>query len=145
MVRKQKPIAATPLFGLLHGCLLVVMFGAALNWNPQRSAGFVLNMAPAGMETDAQSPWRETVGVYVGAQGRLYVNGERVVHDELRNKLLSALRSRKTDWSAYLEADQNATAGEFEYAVGVIREVGARLIWITPEMRKELNRRTRAK
>jgi biopolymer transport protein ExbD len=145
VVRKQKPIAAVPLFGLLHGFLLVAMFGAALNWNPQRSAGLVVNMPPAGTSIDAKSPWSETVGVYVCAHGGFYVNGEGVAHDELRNKLLSALRTRNADWSAYLEADQNATAGEFEYAMSVIQEVGARLIWVTPEMREELNRRTRAK
>jgi biopolymer transport protein ExbD len=91
----------------------------------------------------ARSPWAETLGVYVDARGQFYVNGEPVARKELRSKLKEELGKRMV-WTVYFQADEASRFGDTAYTIDTVQGLGAKFEWITPEVRKELTRRSAA-
>jgi biopolymer transport protein ExbD len=76
----------------------------------------------------------------VDGQHGFYVNGQPVPREELRAKLSQELEKRVT-WDVYFEADGSCPFAEAIYSIDTIQGLGANLIWITPRIREELNRK----
>jgi biopolymer transport protein ExbD len=64
------------------------------------------------------------------------LNGEEVPRAQLRSKLMEQLGKRIV-WMVYVEADIDTNFGDTLHAIDVIHSCGAKVIWITPKMRKE--------
>jgi hypothetical protein len=47
-------------------------------------------------------------------------------------------------WTVYFEADYDTLNGDAIYAMGTIQGLGAKLVWITPKVREELQQRNRS-
>jgi hypothetical protein len=88
----------------------------------------------------AESPWAETLGVYVDGLGQFYVNGRAVAREDLRAKLQEEL-GRRAVWTVYFEANEDCTFMNATYTFDTIQGLGAKVVWITPRIRQELNRK----
>ena len=88
-----------------------------------------------------KGPWPQTMSVYVGADDRFYVNSNPVPPEGLRAKLREEL-GKQMVWTVYLEADENISFAKAVYAMDAIQGVGAKVVWITPQIRAELNSQT---
>jgi biopolymer transport protein ExbD len=129
------PIHSMPHWGLFCGAILwILMF--ILIIGPLPSHGLFVNLRSREVVAWDKSPWQETLGVYVRAPGRFFVNGEEIERGSLRTKLLEHL-SRRLEWTVYFEADFDTLYMDDIYAIETIQGCGAKLIWITPKMREE--------
>jgi biopolymer transport protein ExbD len=129
-----------PHFGLFWGCILLipVFFFAVLGHQPHH--GLMVNLGERNAVAWQKSPWPVTLSVYVDGQHGFYVNGQPVPREELRAKLSQELEKRVT-WDVYFEADGSCPFAEAIYSIDTIQGLGANLIWITPRIREELNRK----
>jgi hypothetical protein len=84
----------------------------------------------------SDSPWRETMSVYVTARGEFVVNGAPVAKRELKNRVAAELNQRAS-WLVYVEADDGVEFSEVTYAIDTIEGLGAQVFWITPAVRNE--------
>lgn len=136
--RRTRPISEFPNFGMIWGMLfLVFLFSFAVK--PPPSHGLAVSLAMQDMAMHATNSPGRTIGIYIDGDGRFYVNGTRVPQPRLRDALQTALR-REVFGTVYLEANPDSQFEETAYAIAVIQNLDARLIWITPKMREELNR-----
>jgi biopolymer transport protein ExbD len=137
--RSMPLITNLPGFGLLWGCVLflVPLFAGLLGvWH---NVGGIMVRLPETSAVLQKSPWTQTLSVYVDARRRFYVNGELVPREKLRERLLEELKHRAV-WTAYFEADPNGIFMDSAYAIGTMKDLRADVVWITPQMREELNR-----
>lgn len=121
--------------GVVMTVLVVFVIFQAGNRN---SVGFRVNLHGPS-RTTAASAWPETLGVYVDGRRGFHVNGEPVGARDLGDKLRAELGKRVV-WVVYLEADKDCLYMDLTYAIDTIEGLGATLVWITPQMRKELDR-----
>lgn len=89
-----------------------------------------------------KSPWSDTLEVYVHTPARFFVNGEEVARSDLHSKLIEQL-GRRAEWTVYFEADSDVAYMNAVYAIDTIQACGAKLIWITPKMRKDWQEETK--
>jgi biopolymer transport protein ExbD len=82
-----------------------------------------------------KSPWPDTLQVYVSYPTRFLVNGQEVKRNELQDKLMDSL-SRRAEWTVYFEANPDVSYMDAVYVMDTIQKCGARLVWVTPKMRK---------
>jgi biopolymer transport protein ExbD len=141
-VRRHRPsrlVAELPHFGLFWGCILIIlMFMVIILPSRLKFRGLLVNFGNTSVAVWQESPSTETLGVYIDCPGGFYVNGKRLAREELRAKLNEELGKRIV-WTVYLEADEQCAFGEAVYAMDTIQGLGARLIWLTPRTRAELN------
>ena len=131
-----------PNFGLFCGYIfLILMFIFMILRNPLTSHGLLVNFGEQNALVRQKSPWSETVGVYVDHRRTFYVNGHPVPREELRTKLGDELGKRMV-WDVYFEADSDALYMDAVYSIDTIQGLGAKVIWITPKIREELDRKT---
>lgn len=90
-----------------------------------------------------ESPWAETMSVYVGPRCEFYVNGKEIGGKRLDVVLKNEL-GRRTEWTVYVEADQNSMFMCTASAIDTIQGVGGKVVWITPGMRAEWNTQNHA-
>lgn len=83
-----------------------------------------------------ESPWPETMSVYIGDRCEFYVNGKAIKEKNLDAVLKSEL-ARRAEWTVYVEADPNSMFMCTASALDAIQGVGGRAVWITPKMRAE--------
>jgi biopolymer transport protein ExbD len=83
-----------------------------------------------------ESPWTETVSVYVDGRRGFLVNGLPVRREELKAELRKEL-GRQMVWTVYLEADPDCLFMDVAHAMDTIQGLGAKLVWITPKTREE--------
>jgi biopolymer transport protein ExbD len=142
-MRRHRPmplIANLPIFVPLWICtltILVIMFAAML-MTPLMLRGFLVHFDKPRLTDWEKSPWKETMSVYVDGLREFYVNGRHVEPQNLPERLKAELGKRMV-WTVYFEADENARVSDAEYAMNTIQHLGAKLIWLTPRTRKELN------
>jgi biopolymer transport protein ExbD len=130
-------------FGVVWGSILYVLmftFWFAM-LKPPPSHGLLVDLKLAGLGAASSSPWGETTSVYIGTLG-FHVNGKRVKRDELRGELAETL-GKQMVWSVYLEADADCTFGDAVYAMDTIRGLGAKVVWITPKIRRALTEKSK--
>lgn len=127
-----------PNFGLIAGCLLFIVMFIFMISQPQTPRGLLVNISDRNAVVWLKSPWPETLSVYVDGQGRFYVNGQPVPMGELRAKLSEELGKRMV-WTVYFEADNDCAFVDAIYSIDTIQGLGAKVVWITPHLREELN------
>ncbi len=129
-----------PDFGLFCGCLLyILMFMFMIAETPRTLLGVSVSLAVPRAVFSHDNPWPSTLSVYLDTQSRFYVNGQAVTRDELKAKLNEELEKRVT-WDVYFEADERSDYGDAVFAINTIQKLGAKVIWITPKVREELDR-----
>jgi biopolymer transport protein ExbD len=134
-------ITQLPNFGLIYGAVLwVLLFLYMMVAMPRQNYGLAIDLRTPAYEKWENSPLWETLGVYLSAGGKYYVNGQPVPREALREKLLQEL-SRRMEWTVYFEADSDALNMDAIYAMDTIQGLGGKLVWITPKMREELSRK----
>jgi biopolymer transport protein ExbD len=135
--RPMPLIKEIPNVGLFYGCILFIwMFFFIISPGTQR--GLMVEVGKRNTPSWQNSPWPETLSVYVDRHGEFYVNGRRVRKEELGAKLNEEL-SKRVVWTVYFEADDNVAFTYATYSIDTIQGLGANLVWITPKMRQEWN------
>jgi biopolymer transport protein ExbD len=105
---------------------------------PMTHRGFLVHFDKPRPVVWEKSPWNETMSVYLDDSGEFYVNGHHVTAKDLPERLKEQLGKRVSS-IVYFEADARVRFSDAEYAMNTIQHLGAKLIWITPRTRKELN------
>jgi biopolymer transport protein ExbD len=126
-----------PNFGLFCGAILWIMMFIFMSTNEFPSKGLLIQLKTRYPMTSGKTPSQETLSVYLAADGKLYVNGKMSPRDALGAKLHEEL-SHRLEWTVYFEADRDALNMDAVYAMDTIQGLGAKLVWITPKVRKEL-------
>jgi len=142
--RRHQPIpliAKPPNFGLIYGAVLwILIFLFMIIKEPRHYQGLQIELRSRDSVIWQRSPWPETLSVYLGVGERYYINGHLVPREALRANLQREL-NRRIVWTVYFEADGDALNMNAIYAMDTIQELGAKLVWITPKVRQELEKR----
>jgi biopolymer transport protein ExbD len=125
-------------FTIVWSCILGVLLFFNVSITSPTHYGVFVKIDERGTVALQKSPWPETMSVYVGVDNRFYVNSKLVAPEELRTKLMEEL-GRQMVWTVYFEADESSLFGKAVYAMDAIKGVGAKVVWITPKVREELN------
>jgi len=140
-LQRHRPLAlfSAPLdFGIAWGSVLMVVafifYRGLLMHAPAQ--GLWVGFSKGNVAQVSESPWKDTLGVYIDRKGRFLVNGQQVDHQSLPLKLQAELGKRMV-WTVYFEADNATSFKETVYAIDTIQGLGAKAIWITPKMREE--------
>src|SRR5712691_9690801 len=134
-------ITQLPNFGLICGALLwILIFAFIIFAEPRHYYGLLLEFTTRDFVIWEKSPWKEALSVYLGAGEKYYVNGQQVPREALRERLQQELNGRIA-WTVYFEADYDTLNMDAIYAMDTIQGVGAKLIWITPQVREELQQK----
>jgi biopolymer transport protein ExbD len=136
--RSMPPIRECSNFGIMWGSILYILciiFATSSSVIPR---GLWMDLKEARRVGDVQSPWTETLGVYVDGQRQFYINGQKVERDALATKLKKEL-GRRAGWTVYFEAAPDDPFMDTAYVIDTVQGLGAKVIWITPKMREELN------
>jgi biopolymer transport protein ExbD len=141
--RPMHLITQLPNFGLIYGSLLWILIFIFMIVVPFSPKGLLIQLNTHESAVWEKSPWQETVSVYLAVGEKYYVNGRLVSRDSLRSRLLQEL-SHRLVWTVYFEGDYDALNMDAIYAMDTIQGLGARLIWITPKIREELEHRSGA-
>ena len=139
--RRIPLFAELPNFGLVCGALLwILLFLFMIDWGRPRY-GLLIDLRAHDAVAWTNGPSQDTLGVYLVAGGTYYVNNKPVKREALREALQNELNHRAV-WVVYFEAEPDALNMDAIYAMDVIRATGARLIWLTPRIREELQQKT---
>jgi biopolymer transport protein ExbD len=129
-----------PNFGLMYGAVLWILIVVFMILEGQRQCyGLLIELRTRDPIVWQKSPWQETLGVYVTPGNRYYVNGQLVRREDLRARLQQEL-SRRMVWTVYFEADNDTLNMDAMYAMDTIQGLGAKVVWITPKVREEIQR-----
>jgi len=123
-----------PHWGLFSGSILWILVFIFMILTPRVPTGILVPLTAPKFVAGKASAWPESILVHVGPRSRFFVNGEEVERNSLRNKLLE---HRQLPWAIYFEADRDVLYMDAVYAIDTIQGCGAKVIWITPKMRKE--------
>ena len=137
--RPVAPIASLPHFPLIIWFVLFApMVAVALAEGSRTGRGFLVSFERPGSAVQDGSSWRETLSVYEDDQAKYYVNGQSVELSQLSEKLQQELGKRAV-WIVYFEAGDSIRFADAANVMNTIRELGAKVIWITPQARRELS------
>ena len=137
-------ITQLPNFGLIFGAvlwILIVLFMVLRE--PRHYHGLPIDLRTHDSVIWEKSPWQGTLSVYLAVGEKYYLNGQQVPREALRTNLQQALRRRMV-WTVYFEADYDTLNTDAIYAMDTIQGLGAKLVWITPKVREELQQRDRS-
>jgi biopolymer transport protein ExbD len=135
------PMTQLSIFSFMWGGVLSVLaFVYMIFLEPPMHHGLFVQIHERGGTVWLKSPWPKSVSVYVGGDGGYYVNGQLVRPELLQAKLKDEL-GKEMMWTVYLEADESTSFSRSIYAIGAIQGLGAKVVWITPNIRAELNRK----
>jgi len=143
-IRKHKPLAriqGLPHWGLFCGAVLwILIFVFMIFGGP--SKGLFVSWGNRDVVVWEKSPWPNSLEVYVSTPARFFINGQEVGRNDLHAKLMEELE-RRAEWTVYFEADPDIAYMNAVYAIDTIQACGAKLIWITPKMRRDWQERTK--
>lgn len=133
--------ALLPNFGLIYGAVLwILVFLFMVLEDPRHYSGLRIELRTRDSVIWQRSPWPETLSVYLGPGEKFFINGHPVPKEALRASLREEL-NRRMVWAVYFEADGVVLNMDAVYAMDTIQGLGAKLIWITPKVRQELEKR----
>lgn len=133
-------IAKPPNFGLIYGAVLwILIFLFMITKEPRHCQGLQIELGSRDSVIWQKSPWPETLSVYLGPGEKYYINGQVVSRESLRSKLQQELNRRMVG-TVYFEADGDVLNMDAIYAMDTIQGLGAKLVWITPKVRQELEK-----
>jgi biopolymer transport protein ExbD len=131
-------ITQLPNFGLMYGAILWILVFIFMIVTPKvHYYGLPIELRKHDSLVSQKSPWQETLGVYLAVGEKYYVNGQLVSREKLRIRLKQEL-DRRMVWTVYFEADHDTLNMNAIYAMDTIQGLGAKLVWITPKVREEL-------
>jgi hypothetical protein len=137
--RKTQAALANP----RHAALGAILRGGSVDidfyfhdFRPAAVQGSTRELEKSWCRRLGESPWSNTIEVYVGTPARFFINGEEVKRSELGPKLTEQL-GRRAEWTVYFEADPDTLFMDDAYALDTIQACGARVVWVTPKMREE--------
>jgi biopolymer transport protein ExbD len=134
-------ITQLPNFGLIYGAVLwILIFLFMIVEEPRHYYGLPIDFRTHDSVIWDKSPWQETLSVYLAVGEKYYINGQPVPREALRTRLQQELNHRMV-WTVYCEADYDTLNMNAIYAMDAIQGLGAKLVWITPKVREELQQR----
>ena len=134
---KSPLITELPNFGLFFGAVLWILVFIFMILEQHTYHGLPIDLSTYELMSSVKSPWTEPLSVYLGVGEKYYVNGKEVPRDALRETLRHEL-DRTAVWTVYFEADGDTLNMNAIYAMSVIQNLGAKLVWITPKVREQL-------
>jgi len=126
------PVQFGPMFSMVILALVAIMMPDSM----RHEQGLALDIDAKRVARASDSPWRETMSVYVTARGEFVVNGDVVAKSALKDRVAAELHQRAS-WLVYVEANDGVEFSEVAYAIDTIEGLGAQVFWITPTVRKE--------
>jgi biopolymer transport protein ExbD len=144
-IRRRSPlplIVNLPIFAPVWISILAILVTIFMIMLSTRLAptGFIVHLDKSRTTVWEKSPWPETMSVYVDGSREFYVNGRHVAPQDLPERLKEEL-GKRMDWTVYFEADETVRFSDAEYAMKTVQDLGAKLIWLTPKTREELNQK----
>jgi biopolymer transport protein ExbD len=139
-LRPTPLITQLPNFGLVCGAVLWILVFLFMIFRPRPPYGLPIKLRTHDSVMWTNSPWQETLRVYLAVGERYYINGQAAPREELSARLRQEL-ARRAVWTIYFEADSDTLNMDAIYAMDTIQGLGANLIWITPRVREELQQR----
>jgi biopolymer transport protein ExbD len=139
--RPMPLITRLPNFGLMYGAVLwILVLFFMIFAGRGHSYGLPIELKTRYSLAGQKSPSQETLGVYLAVGEKYYVNGQLVSREGLGARLQQEL-SRRADWTVYFEADHDTLNMNAIYVMDTIQGLGAKLVWITPKVREELQQK----
>ena len=141
-IPRHKPVPLIfmpPNFAFVWGGMIFTLAIAFVIPQGRPSQGLSVNIAERASVANQKNPWAETMSVYLDGQCRFNVNGQVVAREKLGTKLQEELGKRLV-WTVYFEGSNDCQYMDAVYAMDTIQGMGAKLVWITPQARKDLNR-----
>ncbi len=129
-----------PNFGLVCGAVLWILVFLFMTFTPLPPYGLPIRLRAHDSVIWTNSPWQETLGIYLAVGERYYINGQAVPREDLSARLRKEL-GRHAVWIVYFEADSDTLNMDAIYAMDTIQGLGANLVWITPRVREELQQK----
>jgi biopolymer transport protein ExbD len=123
-------------------CVLMTLVTIFMVFRPRPPMGLFIDWKERSHVLATESPWRETMSVYIARPGQFYVNGIPTKRQELESRLRAEL-GRRAVWTIYLEADDDTMFIDTVYAIDAIQGLGAKVVWITPKTREEWKKQQR--
>jgi biopolymer transport protein ExbD len=124
-------------FSLSWICVLMTLLIVFQSFGPWPSKGLRIDWKIRSHIPAPESPWPETMSVYVDGHGRVLLNGKEAGWDDLEVKLKREL-DRRAEWTVYVEADRDSMFMKTAHVIDTIQGLGGKVVWITPKMREEL-------
>lgn len=131
--------ALLPNFGLIYSAVLWILVFLFMIDEPRHYYGLQIELRSRDSAIWQKSPWPETLSVYLGPGEKYFINGRLVPREALRSNLQREL-NRRMVWTVYFEADGDVLNMNAIYAMDTIQGLGAKLVWVTPKVRQELEK-----
>ena len=132
-----------PHWGLLGGIILWAL-DSFLALGRQPSKGPFVSWSSRDALVWDNSPWPDTLEVYVGVPARFFISGEEVKRSDLGSKLTERL-ARRAEWTVYFEADPDTAYMDGVFTIETIQACGAKLFWVTPRMREQWEHKSKSR
>jgi biopolymer transport protein ExbD len=115
-------------------CVLMTLLTTFMIMTPRPPTGLNVDWKKPSHISATESPWPETMSVYIAPLEKFLVNGKAIRRQELEAKLREEL-GRRAEWTVYVEADKETQFSDTVYAIDTIQGLGGKVVWITPKMR----------
>ena len=124
-------------FSVLWMCVLLILLIIFVIFHSARtSKGLYINWVKRSHIAATESPWAETMSIYIRADGDFLVNG-KAIHDKSLESMLREELGHRVVWTVYLEANKDTAFTGTVHAIDTIQGLGGKVVWITPKIRKE--------
>jgi len=140
-VSQSLVMASLNAFSVSWICVLMTLVTIFMIIRPLPSRGLPIDWIERSHISTTESPWAETMSVYVAPPEQFLVNGKAIKREELEAKLREEL-GRRAEWTVYVEADDYTQFSDTLYAIDAIQGLGGKVVWITPKMREEWRGKT---
>jgi biopolymer transport protein ExbD len=116
--------------------LELVLLTIFMTITPVTPQGLTLDLAPRQLSRAVDSPWRETMSVYVSVEGVFYVNGEAAGRNELASRVKEELGRRLVS-AVYVDGADSVEAMDVIYAIDQVQSAGGEVLLVTPAVRRK--------
>jgi biopolymer transport protein ExbD len=137
-----RPIHDPPHWPLFWVAIMSILIFTFMIFRPLPSKGLLVTWKNRDSVVWEKSPWPDTLVVYVRAPSHFFINGQDTPRSDLQAKLIEQLNHR-VEWSVYFEAEPDVPYAEAVYAIEKIQTCGAKLIWVTPQMREDWQKKSK--
>jgi biopolymer transport protein ExbD len=139
--RRHRPlphISQPTNFGFFFGSVLWVLISIFMALRTPRTLfGLSITFPAQRYSPTADSPWPQTLAIYVDGDGNFFLNTKPIPRQTLRTRLQQELAHRPV-WTVYFEAHNNSSYSDAVYAIDTIQGLGAQVVWLTPKLRRRL-------
>jgi biopolymer transport protein ExbD len=136
-------MASLNAFSVSWICVLMTLVIIFQIMSPPTQRGLYVDWIKRSHISAIESPWPETMSVYIKQPEALYINGEAVKWDDFERKLRAEL-GRRAEWTVYVEADNNTAFMGTVHVIDTVQALGGKVVWITPQTRAEWKKQNQA-